>query len=285
MSFILGSDAEKNSKKSVKSLLSHIRNEKGPELKEVVYLIINTKIQLTKSKDYTPRIIPITNKLDKLEDKSVLLVTKDPSTPYRQALNEKNSPTEDVFNQIFTLTKLKGIARDPKKVLKLFKDYDLVVADNRVHKFLPGILGAQFYVKNKKIPFMVQMAKPDVNAQLTKGKKNPSKLKDDRCEPVYVKLQMKSIVKNTSFLPPVNGNCMSIRVGYTNWKPEEIVTNVNDVLKYLIESKYQPVGGLLKTVKNIQSIHVKTSESISLPIWKAKTEGQEEEDDDSDFEF
>lgn len=283
--FILGKDAQEGGKKSVKSLLSHIRNEKGPDLKEVVYLIINIKNQISKTKDYTPRIIPITHKLDKLQDKSILLVTKDPSTPYRKALTEKESPTEDVFNQIFTLTKLRSIAKDPKKLLKIFKEYDIVVADNRVYKFLPGTLGAQFYVKNKKLPYMIQMAKPDVNAKLTQGKKNPSKLKDDRCEPLYVKQQMKSIVRNTSFLPPVNGNCMSIKVGYSNWKSEDILTNINDVLKYLVDSKYQPVGGVLRSIKNIQSVHVKTSESISLPIWKQKGEEDTGEDEDSDFDF
>lgn len=282
--FLLGADAKKNTSQSAKALFAHIRKEKGPEHREPVYLIINSKIQLAKTKDYTPRIIPITHKLDRLEEKSVLLVTKDPSTPYRQPLNEKNSPTEDVFNQIYTLTKLRGIAREPRKLLKLFKEFDVIVADNRVHKFLPGVLGAQFYVKNKKIPFMVQMAKPDVNAQLVRGPKS-TKLKDDRCEPAYVRAQMKSIVRNASFIPPANGNCMSIKVGYTDLKVEELVQNVNDVVRYLVETKNQPVGGILRSKKNIQSIHLKTSESVSMPVWKEAVEEVEDEEDNSDFEF
>lgn len=282
--FILGSNALFDGKKSVKSLSNHISQEKGQNHHEAIYLIINTKIYLTKTKDYTPRIIPLSKGLDKLETKSVLLITKDPSVPYREALTKKNSPTEDVFNQIYTLTKLKLLSKDPKKLSKIFKEFDLIVADNRVHKFLPTILGARFYVKNKKIPFMVQMSKPDKDAKLVKGKKS-TKLKDDRCEPEYVRYQMKSIVRNTSYIPPANGTCISIKVGYTDWKAQEVLTNIDDVLSYLIDSKFQPVGGLLRTPKNLVSVHVKTSESISLPIFKQEEIKGDEDEYDSDLDF
>jgi ribosome biogenesis protein UTP30 len=283
-SFILGQSALADGTKSAKSLASHIGKENGPTHHEAVYLIINTKIYLTKIKDYTPRIIPLSKGLDKLENKSVLLVTKDPSLPYRDALTKKDSPTEDVFNQIYTLTKLKHISKDPKKLTKLFKEFDIIVADNRVHKFLPDILGARFYVKNKKIPFMVQMAKPDKDARLSKGKKS-TKLKDDRCEPEYVRYQMKSIVRNASYVPSATGTCISVKIGYSDWKPEELLTNANDVIKYLVEPKFLPVGGLLRTPKNLVSVHIKTSESISLPIFKQKEDIKEEDDDDSDLDF
>ncbi|KAK7681255.1 hypothetical protein QCA50_015642 [Cerrena zonata] len=153
--FILGRSAEKTGKKSIQGKISYI-----------------------KKKDYTPRVIPVTHKLDKLENKSILLITKDPSTPYRKALTEKDSPTEDVFNRIYTLTKVKLIAANPKNCVRLYKEYDIVVADHRVHKFLPNILGATFYEKNHKVPFMVQMARPSADANLVKGKKS-TKLKDE----------------------------------------------------------------------------------------------------------
>ncbi|ODV79829.1 uncharacterized protein CANTADRAFT_10679 [Suhomyces tanzawaensis NRRL Y-17324] len=281
--FILGPDAYKAGRKSLKSLVSHSRDQNGPDAHEPVFVIINTKIQLAKAKDYTPRIIPITHKLSKLETKSVLLVTKDPSTPYRDALQKKESPTEDVFNQIYTLAKLKSLSRDPKKLYKLFKEFDIVVSDHRVHKFLPNILGSTFYVKNKKVPFMIQMAKPDPDAKLTVGKKS-TKLKDDRCEPKYVRAQMKAIVGNTYFIPPVNGNCLSIKVGYTSFSDKELIQNIDDVLQYLVQEKFQPVGGLLRSTSNIGGVYVKTGDSISLPVLVAEKK-EEEEEADSDFDF
>ncbi|KAK6203175.1 ribosomal protein L1/ribosomal biogenesis protein [Scheffersomyces amazonensis] len=280
-SFILGDKSYAQGKKSLKALKNQFSNP------TTIYLSINIKITIVRTKDYTPRIIPITHKLDKVENKSVLLITKDPSTPYRDALTAKDSPTEDVFNQIFTLTKLKSIARDPKKVYKLFKEYDIVVADNRVHKFLPTILGGQFYIKNKKVPYMIQMAKPSAEsqAQLVRGKKS-TKLKDDRCEPKYVKQQMKAIVGNTSYIPSSSGNCLFIRVGSTEWPIEHILHNINDVLQYLIDTKYGPVGGVLKSIDNLGNIHIKTSESISLPLYTpTEITNDDEDDDNSDYDF
>lgn len=93
---------------------------------------------------------------------------------------------------------------------------------------------------------------------------------------------MNSIAKNTYCILPANGTFMSIKVGYTDWTTDKIVENVNDVLKFFMESKY-PSGGLIKNKKMIESINIKTSDSISLPIFKAKHEQQDEESDLSDF--
>lgn len=264
--FHLGSDAEAAALKSIRALVAHSR-KLGKS--EPIYLIINTEKPMVRKKDYTPRIIPVSNKIGRLQDKSVLLVTKDPSTPYRHALTEKDSATEDVFNQIYTLTKLKSLAKDPKKLSSMFKEYDIVVADNRIHKFLPEILGAQFFLKNKKVPFMVQMARPspESQAQLTKSRLS-TKLKDDRCEPKYVYSQMRAIARNTYFIPPAKGTCVSIVIGHTEMDPPEIVANLNDVVGYLVDAKNLPVGGLLRTTENIVSAHVKTSESVSMEIVK-----------------
>ena len=285
--FLLGQESSKAGKKSFRTLKSQTNLETGGSNAnsqgEAIFAVINCKIPLGKKKDYTPRIIPLTHKLDEAANKSILLITKDPSTDYRPQLEEKDCPTEDMFNQIYSLKRLKSIAKDPKKLFKAFKEFDIIVADNRVHKFLPQILGTPFYAKNKKLPFMIQMAKPSPTASLVKGKKS-TKLKDNRCEPKYVARQMNSIVNNTNFLPPVNGNCVSIKIGYTNWKESDLLTNLNDVLLYLVDEKYKPVGGMLNNVKNIGSIFVKTGESISLPVYKAEEEGVEEEND-SDFDF
>lgn len=262
--FCLGKDAEKEASRAVAALVAH---SSGKEAPEPIYLILNTTKPMVRKKDYTPRIIPLTNRIDKIQNKSVLLITKDPSTPYRQPLTEKDSPTEDVFNQIYTLTKVKTLAKDPRKLTAMFKEFDIIVADNRVHKFLPDILGPQFYVKNKKIPFMVQMARPSAESQAQLAKsKNSTKLKDDRCEPKYVHAQMRAIARNTYFLPSALGTCTSIVVGKTNMNASEIVANIHDTIYYLVDPKKLPVGGLLGSTKNIVSVHVKTSESVSMPI-------------------
>lgn len=261
--FCLGPDAHKATRMAVRALVAHSQ-EQGKA--EPIYLILNSAKPMVRKKDYTPRVIPVTNRIGKLLDKSVLLITKDPSTLYRAALTEKDCPTDDVFNHIYSLTKVKSLAKDPKRLARAFKEFDIVVADNRIHKFLPNILGPQFYVKNKKVPFMVQMARPSPESQALLKRTPTTKLKYERCEPRYVAAQMKAIARNTYFIPPANGTCVSIVVGNTAMDSAEVVANVNDVVSYLVDPKNLPVGGLLGATQNIVSAHLKTSESVSMEV-------------------
>ena len=267
-SFALGNECSDYSRKAIRGLVANAERESGPSHHEGIFLVLDTAKALVKQDDYIPRIIPLSKGLDRIEDKSVLLVLKDPSTPYREELTKKNSPTEDMFNQIYTLSKLKNLAKHPKKLLKLFKEFDMIMADIRLQKLLPEILGASFFARKKKVPFVIQMAPPDKTAPLTPGKKSP-KLKDERCDAKYVSRQAKSIAKNTFFIPSSHGTCISIKVAYSDWTEEEILNNCNDVLKFLLDPKYLPVGGLLRTKKHLQSAHLKTSESAALPIFKS----------------
>lgn len=66
--------------------------------------------------------------------------------------------------------------------------------------------------------------------------------------------------------------------------------NLNDVIDYLINEKYLPIGGVLKALDNLGNVHVKTSDSISLPVYIKHKDGENdtnEDDDDnnSDFDF
>lgn len=281
--FVLGPEAAVEGRRSLEGLSDHVASSKGEGHHDPIFVVINTHIQIIKAKDYTPRVIPLTHGLDKITNTAILLVTRDPSTPYRVALTAKGLATEDTFSQIISMTKLKLLARDKAKLYRLFKETDVVVADPRIYKLLPPVLGATFYQKNKKVPFMVQMAKPDHTLKPAPGLKN-KRIVDERCDVAYVKGQVRLIVRNAYFIPPVNGTCISIKVGYSDWSADELLRNVHDVLLYLTDPQHLPVGGLLKTVKNIHSVHVKTGESASLPILK-KVEEKEEEEDDSDFDF
>lgn len=272
MSFLLGEDAREEAKKSIKGLAANARKEgSGPQ---PLFLVLNTKIHLVKQKDYTPRIIPVTHKLHSVDSKAVALITRDQS--YRAQLTAKDSPTEDLFNQIIPFQKAKLIGHSQKALLRLFKENDIVIADTRIHSRLPDILGAQFYGKNKKVPFKIQMARP-VPGVKTHGKSERT------CDPKYVRAQVRAILGNTSFIPPAGGTCVHIVVGYSDWKVSEVLTNINDVILYLVDEKYRPVGGLLHKVENLHSVLIKTSNSVALPVLK-KAEA-EVESDNSDFDF
>ncbi|CCH44694.1 50S ribosomal protein L1 [Wickerhamomyces ciferrii] len=259
---VLSEDTKTQSRKALKSLISHERNEKG-DLKQTIYLIINTDKPLAKQTDHVPRIIPIPNRISKSTDNSILLVTKDPSTPYREPLTCKNSPTEDLFNEIMPLKKLRIISKSKKSLKKLYHEYDLIVCDHRIHHLLPSVLGEQFFKGHKKVPYMLQMSKPDPSAQPVK--------KQDRvetCDAKYVRDQIRSICKNTSFIPNKD-TTISIKIGWTDTEDiDKLITNIFAVVEFLKNPKFQPIGGLLKYNNQIKGMFVKTNESISLPIYK-----------------
>lgn len=336
--FLLGDTAYKNAKKSLQSLINqystqvntptiddstHISSTNNQGM--AIHLVISIKIPLSRKKDYIPRIIPISYKLDDITNKSILLITKDPSIPYRSKLMIKDSPTEDLFLDIYSFKKLKSMINSSKgkkqNLIKIFKNYDIIVCDHRIMKFLPNTLGELFYYKNKKIPFLIQMAKPIITeierkkfkAQLKANNSSSSsndidgltiskenKIKDNRCDPKYINLQIKSIVGNTNYLPSnvINkGDCISLKIGYTNWSIDKLLININDIIDYLLNKEYfTSIGGegLIKDLNNLGNIHVKTNQSISLPIIDTTNgmingkDGHDDDDDDgndSDFDF
>lgn len=272
MSFLLGDEAREQAKRSIKGLVRHLQSSHDePSHHEPIFLVLNTKTTLVKEKDHTPRIIPLTHKLRKIDEKTILFIVRDLS--YREELTRKDLPTEDVFHRIIPYQKIKLIGHSSKKSVQLYKENDIVVADNKIYSKLPDILGAQFYGKNKKVPFKVQMVKP--------GHTSMSRLP---CDPKYIRAQIRAILANTSFIPPANGNCINVVVGYLDWKVSEILTNINDVIIYLTDQKYRPVGGLLQKVENLHSVLIKTNNSVAMPVMR-KQEEKAEESDMSDLDF
>ncbi|QEU58484.1 Utp30 [Kluyveromyces lactis] len=235
-----------------------------------IHLIVNTQQPVGIRNDHVPRIIPLKHsQMKSANDVRILLVCKDPSTLYRDSLT-KEKATAELFKEIISVKKLKQRFRG-KKLKELYNEFDVIVADYRVHHLLPSVLGSTFYHSNRKLPFVVRMSK--------QIKEKGSKMKED-CDPKYVKAQVKSICKNTWFLPNKD-NCLSIKIGEIGVHAEaELIANAEDVIDFLCDRSKKPQGGCIKDGK-IASIFVKTSNSVSLPIWK-KPE-QESIDDDEEI--
>ncbi|CAR24011.1 Utp30p [Lachancea thermotolerans CBS 6340] len=233
-----------------------------------IHIVINTEKPIGIKNDYVPRIIPLTScKMHKPSDLRILLITKDPSTLYRKTLT-KDPSTADLFKTILSVRNLKGKYRG-SRLSKLFREYDLVVADYRVHHLLPQILGSAFFHSNKKLPFMVKMS------QAVKAKRE--KLPEE-CDAAYVRAQLRSICKNTFYVPNVD-NCLSVKIGEVGVHTvDEMVHNIDDIVRFLTDKSKKPQGGVIRG--DISAIFVKTSNSVSLPIYKAekKSEVHEEEE-------
>lgn len=275
--FLLGDEAREEAKKSIKGLVAHAKAS-DEDHHSALYLVINTKIHLVKENDHTPRIIPLTHKLHKIDERTICLITNDPVNFYKDELQKKGLPTEDLFRQIISFTKAKLFGHSKKALVRLYKENEVILADARIYKKLPDVLGPQFYARNKKVPYIIQMAKPEPGIR-THGKR------ELRVDPKYVRNQVKAITGNTSYIPPAGGFCFHVVVGYTDWKTLEILTNINDVILYFVDETYKPVGGLLGKLSNLHSVLIRTSDSIAMPVMKKKEEAAEEDESGSEFDF
>lgn len=275
--FLLGDEAREEAKKSIKGLVAHAKAS-DEDHHSALYLVINTKIHLVKENDHTPRIIPLTHKLHKIDERTICLITNDPVNFYKDELQKKGLPTEDLFRQIISFTKAKLFGHSKKALVRLYKENEVILAGARIYKKLPDVLGPQFYARNKKVPYIIQMAKPEPGIR-THGKR------ELRVDPKYVRNQVKAITGNTSYIPPAGGFCFHVVVGYTDWKTLEILTNINDVILYFVDEKYKPVGGLLGKLSNLHSVLIRTSDSIAMPVMKKKEEAAEEDESGSEFDF
>ncbi|GAV53620.1 hypothetical protein ZYGR_0AK01220 [Zygosaccharomyces rouxii] len=244
---------EELSNRALNSLLKHCSTDDSLRNDKDVQVIINTSKKMRMNNDHTPRIIPLReSKLYRPKELRILLVTKDPSTTYRESLT-KDETTTDLFKEILSMKNLKRRFRGVKSI-QLYKEFDLIVADFRVHHLLPDVLGSKFYHGSKKLPYVIRMTRPS----------DKSKTSQD-CDAPFVRAQLRSICKNTSYVPN-SDNCLGVRIGLVGkHSTQDMVENIKDVITFLTDRNKMPQGGVIKG--GISSIFVKTTNSPSLPIY------------------
>lgn len=253
-------------KRALTALVEHCESDPVLQNDKNIIVAITMGKKMGIPKDNVPRIVPLTcTKLQKPKDLRILLITKDPSTLYRETLS-KDESTSEMFKEIISVKNLKRRFRGAK-LTQLFKDFDLIVADYRVHHLLPAILGNKFYHGNKKLPFVIKMSK----IEKIRHQKSP-----EECDPLYIRAQVRSICKNTSYVPN-NDSSVSVKIGILHKHSiEEMVENIEDVVNFLSDKSKKPQGGIIKG--GITSILVKTSNSASLPIYEhTEVKGQVKE--------
>ncbi|CCC68898.1 hypothetical protein NCAS_0B08140 [Naumovozyma castellii] len=256
-------DQSKNGlpRKALVSLIAHCETDPKLSNDKDIQVVINTGKRMGLKKDYIPRIIPLTFcKLYKPKDLRILLITKDPSTLYRETL-EKDEATHEMFKEIITVKNLKRRFKGAK-LNHLYREFDVIVADYRVHHLLPNILGSRFFHGSKKMPYMIRMSKA-VKVRRQKM--------EEECDPIYVRAQLRSICKNTCYVPN-DDNCLNIKIGeISKHSVDEMISNIQDIVTFLSDASKKPQGGVIKG--GITSMFVKTSNSASLPIYEKPEAG------------
>lgn len=149
------------------------------------------------------------------------------------------------------VTKLRNKYKPFETKLALCNAYDLFLADDRILPMLPRLIGRKFFEKKKQpIAVCLSKSKEGLAIELTKA-------------------------LNSTVLHLGAGACVSLRFASTSHSSRQIEEN-------LISAVENAVEHIPKKWANIQSIHIKSSTSISLPIFNSIASLSDEVEEKSD---
>ena len=97
-------------------------------------------------------------------DTRACLIVKDPESKFKETIQDMKIPC---IAEVIGFDRLKREYREFKDKKKLMREYDLFLADIRVYKMLPELLGKEFYAK-KMFPCPVKVHGFDKSDDLEK---------------------------------------------------------------------------------------------------------------------
>ncbi|CAA7265519.1 unnamed protein product [Cyclocybe aegerita] len=258
----------KQCQKAVEALHSHELKQKEkfeenqllPAKEQHIWLNVTVKKIVARHR-LKPYKIPISHPIVDPRTTPVCLITKDPQREYKDLLEKHNIK---FISRVVGIEKLKGKFKPFEARRMLLKENGMFLADERVIPLLPKLLGTKWF-EAKKQPIPVCLTRKDLKGELERA-------------------------ISSTYMNQNQGTCTSIKVGKMSQKPSQIVQNVQTALPAIAKAVQ---GGW----DNIQSFHIKTNASMSLPIWSCslddaeggrwdglKAGDEDDEEDDSDEE-
>ncbi|KAG1821318.1 ribosomal protein L1p/L10e family-domain-containing protein [Suillus variegatus] len=201
-----------------------------PSSEQYVWLQITVKRMHPEHK-IKPFKIPLKHPLIDPRVTPVCLITKDPQREYKDLLE---SHKIKFISRVVGITKLKGKFKSYEARRMLLKENGMFLADERVIPLLPGLLGKKWF-DAKKQPIPVCLTRKDLKSELERA-------------------------IESSYMHQNRGTCTSVKIGLLSHTPEKILDNMKISFPAI-------VNNIKGNWDNIQSLHIKTNSSISLPIW------------------
>ncbi|ELU38134.1 ribosomal l1p/L10e family domain-containing protein [Rhizoctonia solani AG-1 IA] len=197
---------------------------------EVVWLNVGVK-KAYPEKKLKPFSIPLARPIIDPRTTSICLITKDPQREYKDLLAAQNVK---FVSRVVGVTKLKGKFKPFEARRQLMKDHGIFLVDERVVPMMPKLLGKIFF-KAKKQPVPVNLQKKDVKSELERA-------------------------VSSTYMHQNQGTCTAIKIAPTTFTSSQVLENLTTALPEIVK---RIQGGW----ENVQSLHIKTSGSVSLPIW------------------
>ncbi|BGP27656.1 ribosomal protein L1 superfamily protein [Rhodotorula toruloides] len=230
--------------KALNALLKHVENvqeKRGEEellgeQEEKVFLVVGLK-QAPKRETHKPVRIPVPHPVLNPRQSPVTLFVKDPQREYKDLIASSNI---GFISRVVGLDKLRKKHKTYEAKRQLLKEADLFLVDDRVMVDVGKCLG-KMWRDAKKQPIPVAIQRKDLKAELERA------------------------IAST-YMNVTTGTALSIKLGTTDLhSASDLLANLDAVLPY-IASRIPQVPS---SFSNIQSLHLKTSTSTSLPIYNA----------------
>ncbi|KAM0476552.1 hypothetical protein ACHAPX_006470 [Trichoderma viride] len=265
--------------KASKALLSHIKTAakeqsessskrnllqeaNDGETDQIVWLTLTTKRHMSEKARLQPAKIPLPHSLNAAAETTVCLITADPQRAYKNIVAADEFPAElrKKITRVIDVTKLKAKYGQYEAQRKLFAEHDVFLGDDRIINRLPKILGKTFYKSTLKrpVPVVLKPKARKVDGKRTKPQKKEGEVNAATSAEIAKEIEKALGSAFVSLSPTTN---TAVRVGFSDWTPEQIAANVEAVATALVE-KWVP-----QQWRNVKSIYIKGAETAALPIW------------------
>eukprot|EP00939_MAST-03C_sp_MAST-3C-sp1_P001436 g1436.t1 len=225
-------------KRAVASLLKYVHGKKEKSQKKALlddaeYVLLSVGLQKIpeKGKNKPYRII-IPNPIYDADQMDVCMFVKD-SKEIKKRLEER--PVACV-KKVLSLKKLRSDYKDFEAKRKLCSSYDMFLCQDSILPMMPKAIGKKFFVK-KKQPIPLKCTSLDLGVPVRRA-----------LDSTYLYLGW--------------GSSTSVRIGITSMSEEEIVSNIIKALDGITLR-------VPKKWRGIRSLHIKTGNSVALPIFGA----------------
>lgn len=161
----------------------------------------------------------------------VCIFTKDPHEEYKKRIKALALPS---IAKVMPVSKLRKNYKPFEAKRQLCASYDIFLTDCRIVALLPKLIGKKFF-ESKKIPVVVDLTKEDLKSEL-------------------------ETAINSTYLHLTSGPCSSVKIGLGSQGVSALTENGAEIIKQVIE---KIPGGW----DNIKVLHVKTPDSLALPIY------------------
>jgi ribosome biogenesis protein UTP30 len=231
--------------KAVSSLLKYVGDaDKSTQLleeDEVFHLVVSLKKAPVGPRKDKPIRIAVPHPLWTAEGAEVCLFVKDHKGEGHKAAKQRLAKLlkNGGVAKVVGLSKLRAKYESHEAKRQLCSSYDLFLADERIIPSLPKLIGKSFF-KRKKQPIPVDMRAADFPKQV-------------------------QAALAATYMTPPQGTCVSVRVARSSMEQQQIVENAMAALRGVVRN-------VPKKWSNVQAVYIKSSESVSLPVYQVLPE-------------